>query len=294
LAGDKTKAKEILPAYFSGEEANAETGGSFYSDIRDESVALNALLDVDPSNSQVPVMAKHIVQKLNGRSWYSTQESAFSFLAIGKMARAATGNNSVAEISAGGRKMPSMNTTSVVFSRQQLQSPNITISVKGKGPLYYWWQSQGISASGADREEDKYLKVRRVFFDRFGRRIEGNSFKQNDLIVVQVTLEKSYSGEIDNVVVTDILPAGFEIENPRVKELPGTEWIKDAANPVAMDIRDDRIHFFTNLGSKKQVFYYSVRAVSPGYFRLGPVSADALYNGDYHSYSGGGNIKVVQ
>jgi uncharacterized protein YfaS (alpha-2-macroglobulin family) len=37
------------------------------------------------------------------------------------------------------------------------------------------------------------------------------------------------------------------------------------------------IHFFTNLNIAKQVFYYTVRAVSPGTFKMGPVSADAMY-----------------
>jgi uncharacterized protein YfaS (alpha-2-macroglobulin family) len=42
----------------------------------------------------------------------------------------------------------------------------------------------------------------------------------------------------------------------------------------------------------KQVFYYMVRAVSPGVFRMGPASADAMYNGEYHSYNGAGTIVV--
>jgi uncharacterized protein YfaS (alpha-2-macroglobulin family) len=294
IAGDKAKYAELLPSSFSGEESIPETGGSFYSDIRDESIALNALLDVDPSNKQIPVMANHVVAKLKQRTWYSTQESAFGFLAIGKMARAANSNNSTAEIMAGGKKIATMTNGSVKLTRQQLGNNAVDIAVKGNGPLYYWWQSQGISESGGYKEEDSYLKVRRAFYDRFGRKISGNTFKQNDMVVVQVTLEKSFSGAVDNVVATDILPAGFEIENPRIKDLPGMEWIKDATTPVAMDIRDDRIHFFTNLNTAKQVFYYTVRAVSPGTFKMGPVSADAMYNGEYHSYWGGGVIRVVQ
>jgi uncharacterized protein YfaS (alpha-2-macroglobulin family) len=34
--------------------------------------------------------------------------------------------------------------------------------------------------------------------------------------------------------------------------------------------------------------------VSPGTYKMGPVSADAMYNGEYHSYHGAGVIKVVQ
>ena len=32
----------------------------------------------------------------------------------------------------------------------------------------------------------------------------------------------------------------------------------------------------------------------PGTYRMGPVSADAMYNGEYHSYNGAGTVKVVQ
>ena len=41
-----------------------QTGGSFYSAIRDEAIALNALMDVDPGNAQIPVMAKHVTARL--------------------------------------------------------------------------------------------------------------------------------------------------------------------------------------------------------------------------------------
>jgi uncharacterized protein YfaS (alpha-2-macroglobulin family) len=37
-----------------------------------------------------------------------------------------------------------------------------------------------------------------------------------------------------------------------------------------------------------------VRAVSPGTYQLGPVQADAMYNGMYHSYNGAGIVKVLE
>ncbi|HEU4574663.1 MAG TPA: hypothetical protein VFS36_06635, partial [Chitinophagaceae bacterium] len=167
------------------------------------------------------------------------------------------------------------------------------LSVTGSGRLYYFWQAEGISSSGAYKEEDNYIKVRRRFYDRFGNLLTGNSFRQNDLIIVGITLERSFSTNIDNIVITDLLPAGFEIENPRTKEIPGMDWIKDASTPTAIDVRDDRIHFFVDAYHNKQTYYYAVRAVSPGQYKMGPVSADAMYNGEYHSYNGAGIIKVV-
>ncbi|HTQ64178.1 MAG TPA: MG2 domain-containing protein [Puia sp.] len=294
MAGDKTSFKQFLPSQFSGEESVAQSGGSFYSDIRDESLALNVLVDVDPNNVQIPLMAKHVSEKLKQRYWLSTQELAFSFLALGKIARQSAKSTATAEIRADGKIIASMNGADIKLSGQQLKADNVEIIAKGSGRLYYFWQSEGISASGNYKEEDNYLKVRKRFYDRNGRLISGNTFKQNDLIIVQLTLERSYSADIDNIVITDLLPAGFEIENPRTKDIPGMDWIKDGDSPTAMDIRDDRINFFVDLHEFKQTYYYAVRAVSPGVYRMGPVSADAMYNGEYHSYNGAGIIKVVQ
>jgi uncharacterized protein YfaS (alpha-2-macroglobulin family) len=292
VAGDKAKFKELLPSSFSGEVSVAQTGGSFYSDIRDEAISLNALLDADPSNPQIPVMAKHVADKLKQRAWYSTQECSFSFLALGKMARAANKATISADVKVNGKTVGSVEGSPLKLNAKQLGGTNIDIASKGEGRLYYYWQSEGISASGAYKEEDNFIKVRRRFFDRFGRVVDGNSFTQNDLVIVQVTLEKTYSGDVDNVVITDILPAGFEIENPRTKEIPGMEWIKDAYTPTALDVRDDRINLFVDMRSSRQIYYYAVRAVSLGNYRMGPVSAEAMYNGEYHSYNGAGVIRV--
>ena len=292
LSGDKRSFASMLPSSFSGEESVPQTGGSYYSDIRDEAIALNALLSVDPGNAQVPVMARHISAKLKSRSWLSTQERAFSFLALGKVARSANQSNATGEIRVNGKTVAKVDGGQWRGDLKTLKSSNVEIVVKGSGSLYYFWEAEGISSTGAYKEEDSYLKVRRRFYDRFGNPVTGNSFKQNDLVIVGITVERAFSTNIENVVITDLIPAGFEIENPRTKEIPGMDWIKDASTPTALDVRDDRIHFFVDVNSNKQVYYYAVRAVSPGLFKMGPVSADAMYNGEYHSYHGAGVVEV--
>ncbi len=300
-AGDKKSFTVMLPVSFTGEESVAQTGGSYYSDVRDEAISLNALIDVDPGNAQVPLMAKHVADKLKSRYWLSTQERAFAFLALGKLARSANKSDATAEIKvnlptgqAGGKTIAKVDGGQWRGDMAALKGNNIEIITRGNGRLYYFWLAEGISASGAYKEEDSYLKVRKRFYDRFGNPINGNTFKQNELIIVGITLERSFSTSIENVVLTDILPAGFEIENPRTKEIPGMDWIKNAATPTALDVRDDRIHFFVDANNNKQTYYYAVRAISPGNYKMGPVSADAMYNGEYHSYNGAGVVKVVQ
>ena len=191
-AGDKKSFTAMLPSSFSGEESVAQTGGSYYSDVRDEAIALNALIDVDPGNAQIPVMAKHVSDKLKSRYWLSTQERAFSFLALGKLARSANKSDATAEIKVNGKTIAKVDGGQWRGDMAALKGNNIEIDTKGNGRLYYFWQAEGISASGAYKEEDSYLKVRKRFYDRFGNPITGNTFKQNELIIIGITLENHF------------------------------------------------------------------------------------------------------
>ncbi|MGH2552805.1 MAG: alpha-2-macroglobulin family protein, partial [Chitinophagaceae bacterium] len=259
-AGDKKSYSAILPGSFSGEESVAQTGGSYYSDVRDEAISLNALIDVDPGNSQIGTMVKHVATKLKNRQWLSTQERAFAFLSLGKHARSANNSTVTAEIKVNGKIIAKVDGGQWMGDMKSLGSVNVEILTNGNGNLYYFWETEGISKSGKYKEEDSYLKVRKRFYDRTGKPITTNSFKQNDLIIIGISLERSFSTPVENVVITDLLPAGFEIENPRTKEIPGMDWIKDAFTPDALDVRDDRIHFFVDANSNRQTYYYAVRA----------------------------------
>jgi len=68
------------------------------------------------------------------------------------------------------------------------------------------------------------------------------------------------------------------------------QWIEDKSTPEYMDIRDDRISFFTTARSDWKHFYYMIRVVSQGTYKMGPVSADAMYDGQYNSVSGAATI----
>ncbi|HEU4609000.1 MAG TPA: alpha-2-macroglobulin family protein, partial [Chitinophagaceae bacterium] len=207
VSGDKRSYNALLPTFFSGEESVQQTGGSFYSALRDEAIALNSLLDVDPGNAQIPVMAKHVSGRLKNERYLNTQERAFSFLALGKIARSAAKSDISAEIRTNGKTIAKIE-GDWKGSSSEIKSNSLELVTKGAGRLYYSWVAEGISTHGAYVEEDSYIKVRRQFFDRFGNRIRGNTFKQNDLVIVELSLEKAYNATIENIVLTDLLPAG--------------------------------------------------------------------------------------
>ncbi len=287
--GDQASYRKLLPQSFTGEKSVTALGGSFYSYIRDEAIALNALIETDPQNAQIGIMARHLAQQMKQAAYLNTQENAFGLLALGKLAKKAGESNATATVYADGKEVGKVSGKTLVLTNQ-VQGKQVKIEAQG-GNLYYFWEMEGLNTTGEYREEDSFLKVRKEFYDRNGNRISGNIFKQNDLVVVKITLQ-STGGEVPNVVITDMLPAGLEIDNPRLGGV-GVSWITNAAEAEHFDFRDDRINIFASASPTEiKSFYYICRAVSRGTFKMGPVSADAMYNGEYHSYNGAGVVTV--
>jgi uncharacterized protein YfaS (alpha-2-macroglobulin family) len=292
LLGNQRQFRALLPTKFGGEKAAGRAlDGSFYSAIRDEALVLNALLETDPNNPIVTSLARQLSRQLRNAGWLNTQERAFALLALGKIAKRDARGNATATVSANGKALGS-------FTGKDLTIPSVanralSLRATGSGNLYYFWETEGISASGQVKEEDSYLKVRRQFLNRAGQPLGSPTFRQNDLVVVKITIEAGdAAGTVKNVAITDLLPAGLEIENARLGAVRELDWAKDAATPDYLDVRDDRINFFTTATTKEKSFYYLARAVSKGTFKLGPVSADAMYNAEYHSYNGAGTVRV--
>lgn len=290
LIGDVRSYSTILPKSYIFEQTEKQSGGSFSSPIRNQALVLNTLIDTDPNNIQIPTLARQLSMVLKQERWLSTQEQSFAFLALGKLAKKANASNITASLTSNGKIVGNFASKDLLIKNIANQS---IIRTQGKGSLYYFAQAEGLSASGKYEEIDNVLKVRKQFYSRSGQPLGEAKFKQNQLIVVKITLSTMNGLNVDNVVVTDMLPAGLEIENPRLNADRELTWIKDQSTPEHFDIRDDRINFFTTVADKPQTFYYLVRAVSKGKFQMGPVSADAMYRGEYRSYSGGG-VAVVE
>jgi uncharacterized protein YfaS (alpha-2-macroglobulin family) len=291
LAGDRKSYEHEIPKTGDFGEYERLTGLDYSSPIRNRAIVLSALVEVDPTNPKIVEFSEHLRKMINKESWISTQEAAFSFIAFGKLAKSSANSTAQAKVYVGGKSVGQMKDADITLRNNDL-TQNVRIDASGSGLTYYSWESSGIPVSGFVKEEDVNLKVRRNLYDRFGTRLSG-PIKAGDLVVVEILLTSDGS-DVDNVAVTDILPACFEIENPRLTAERGYNWIKNASDPDYIDMRDDRINIYTSLSKYAcdKKFYYQVRVTARGEFREGPVSADAMYDGQIRSYNGAGKILV--
>ena len=287
--GDTRSYATLLPKRFTDNTTGRQTGGSYASPLRNLALVLDALVDTDRDNLQIPTLARQLSGALKQSSYLNTQEAAFAFLALGKLARQTANSTATATLTAGGKSLGSMTGALLNLKRVPTNAP-LSLSARGSGNVYYFAQSEGVPAGGKIAEEDNGLRVRRAYLNREGKAL--GEIRQNDLVVVKITLSSTNGLNVENVVVTDLLPAGLEVENPRLTEARDMPWIMKPSQPDHFDLRDDRINFYTTATGTEQTFYYLARAVSKGRFITGPVSADAMYNAEYRSYNGAGIVTI--
>jgi len=114
-------------------------------------------------------------------------------------------------------------------------------------------------------------------------------------VVLKITEAKP---EYGHIMVADYLPAGLEIDNPRLVSSgdSGTlDWIEDGEEPEHTEFRDDRFTAAIDRASNDQSVFtvaYIVRAVSPGKYVLPQAYVEDMYNPSRYGRSGTGSVEV--
>ncbi|HIO47068.1 TPA: hypothetical protein EYN23_06905 [Candidatus Poribacteria bacterium] len=295
-SGELNTALNMLPPSISTQtDENRGSGGNFYSRTRTEAIMLGILVDLNENHPMTMQLVERLsdVASKNNR-WYTTQENAFAFLALGKMLRKMVNDNYTGKIIVGGKHVADFDANDTYYTDETWLGSEVRIELEGDGNCYYYWTTSGIPTGSVVQEFDKDLMVRRRYLKDNGEPITDNTFKHGSIIVAEVKI-KSLNIDLENVAIVDMLPAGFEIENPRIESRAGIPWITDQQfKPDYMDIRDDRLVFYGNFKRGTEIkFYYALRAITQGEFTLPPIAADAMYDPTKSSVASGGQIKVA-
>ena len=306
LAGEPRQATELLGQLGMPAERPREIGGMLNSDVRDAALLLSAWLDVDPKNEAVERLAQFLDRKQRDGHWSTTQDDAMALLALGKyaqrvpadkrpftgllalpegMSRAFSNTQDVHWVSSGA------DGSSARADRRSAPRGAVTVVNDGPGPLYFSSRIEGVPLEAAP-EADAGLRVRREFYDMNGTQLDATALTQGDLVVVKLTVD-TLNRNLDNIAIEELLPAGWEIENPSLSTSQQLPWIKEKSDwCLHRDIRDDRLILFTGGISGANVFYYAARAVTPGHFIYPPVTAACMYDPEIRSVSGRAQIEV--
>jgi hypothetical protein len=130
------------------------------------------------------------------------------------------------------------------------------------------------------------VDVRRDYFTTDGKPWSGETLKEGDTLIAELTIEART--DMPDALVTDLLPGGLEVENLNLGGAQQWEGVvidgidmqqhTGAADLVHEEYRDDRYAAALHLrrGQAAHVFYL-VRAVTPGSYTVPPPLAEDMY-----------------
>lgn len=156
---------------------------------------------------------------------------------------------------------------------------------EGEPPFYASLDVAGVPRS-APVADASVIKVERELFGTDGKPWTPRPLKEGEALIVRVSITADRA--MPDALLTDLLPAGLEIENFNLGD--GKQWadivvgginITDRSNEAEVrheEFRDDRYVAALKLdaGSKARVFYL-VRAVTPGSYTAPPPLVEDMY-----------------
>ena len=302
-AGRRDLAESLIPQTLPVPSPSRRLSGTLSSPVRDRAILVNTLLAVQPDHPALAALVQQLAAAGRNGQWQSTQDTAFAVLALGRYLKQ---NQSAAPYSNAELLVDAQQVAGAVDGQSicwmaPVSPGGSTLDVRVTGAddvkAHVAWVEAGVPLK-PPAPADHGMKVRRRYLDEQGRPLQANRVASGDL--VQVELSISSDTPLQNLVIEDLLPAGLEIENPRL-QTTGANVAERPSNGQAnvfadtrLDIRDDRLVIVGDLVSAGTGRYvYTARAVTPGHFVLPPVHAECMYDRGANSLFGGGSFDVA-
>jgi len=262
------------------DDKRRESGGNLGSGLRDRALIALILLKSVPDDPRLPELMTRLGAELGHGGWHSTQETSLAFMALGKYLAALDDSRPFAGTLTWPDGAQVFDETKL-FMRENIQTTGALTLEKSPADRAVFTTVLTSATPKADSHipSSQGLEVEQTLLRENGLPLEGDSVSQGDLVIMR-TRVRSTSGPIDNVVVQSLLPAGLEVENPRLATTERLDWMEEGATLEGhQDLRDDRILVFTTLDGNGWKTRFSVlRAVTPGRFTFPPVQAEAMYH----------------
>ncbi|WP_213434922.1 MULTISPECIES: alpha-2-macroglobulin family protein [Lysobacteraceae] len=292
LQGDKQRGAKAIAEGFARDETQRPLYlGDYGSRLRDDALMLALVHERGMAQPAYDARAIALGRELDARRketwfWLSTQEQ----VAIARMGKAlVTGK--------GGKAIAGkwvVGGDSVEVANVPLTARVVDVDALGKGlrfeptsaPPYY----VSYEVAGIPKEAPAPLKsvanVERTYYTPDGKAWEGGSLEEGDTLIVELAIKSEQT--MPDALVTELLPAGLEVENFNLGDakqwadvvIDGIEIADrdDASDLRHEEFRDDRYVAALKLQARGTArLFYLVRAVTPGTYAVPPTLVEDMY-----------------
>jgi uncharacterized protein YfaS (alpha-2-macroglobulin family) len=261
------------------------------SRLRDGAGLLTLASEVGAPREQLQPVVQVVDEERSASSLTSTQENAWMVLA----AQALAGDADSISL-----KVDGADRTGAFYRTWRddaLSLAPVSITNTGKTATQVVLSVAG-NPTGPEPALSRGYGIERSYYRLDGTAVSPDQVPQNERLVTVLKVTEPEAREA-RVLLVDRLPAGFEIDSPRLVEsgsVAALAWLKQEETPVATEYRDDRfVAAFDRHPTSSAVFTiaYIVRAVAPGRYVHPPASIEDMYRPERFGRTGFGTVEVT-
>ncbi|QND49250.1 hypothetical protein HB780_27420 [Rhizobium lusitanum] len=294
LYGDAQRSRNIFVDALQMSQQGLVTKVSFArsdygSSLRDGAAVLALASESRPVPPIVPELATIVAKEWQTKPYTSTQEQTWMLLA----ARALQNGDDGLTLDVNGATHTG--TYMAQMSGDALIGHPLTVTNTTRQPLAAAVTTVAAPISPLPAG-GKGFTIERKYYTLDGEEANITQAQQNEryVVVLHVTEANDWPSRI---LVTDLLPAGFEIDNPSIvnsAQLSNFDWLSDV-QPAHVEFRNDRFvaAFDQSSGSDRDLsFAYVVRAVTPGTYDHPAASVEDMYRPQFSARTAMGRMEV--
>ncbi|WP_353645389.1 alpha-2-macroglobulin family protein [Mesorhizobium sp. WSM2239] len=292
LYGDPQRSQSAFTTALQLAKSNAEHNyyrSDYGSRLRDGAAMLALAAESRPMPAVVPELVRLVSAERRAASYTSTQDEAWMLLA----ARAMKANSAAIRLTV--NDAPHTGAYSERLTGTELLDNPLVIANTGPDPVQAVVTTVAAPAQPLPAGGNGFT-IERTYYRLDGTEANVTQATQNERFVVVLKVEELSSWP-SRVLVTDLLPAGFEIDNPRLissAELANFGWLA-RTEAAHLEFRDDRFvaAFNRDAGSDRSVsMAYVVRAVTPGVYAHPAASVEDMYRPQFSARTATGMMEV--
>lgn len=295
-AGQQEAAKTLVQNLPSEVKPYQELGYSYGSDLRDKAIILETLLLIGERTKAFDMLKEISISLSDNSKWMSTQTIAWCL----KSAAAYAGDTQTGPLkfayAYNGKDVDAstdLPVAQVDLPVDGVKSSSLSFSNKTSGTLFVRVVSEGTPARGDETEDANNLNISIAYTDMRGNPIDPGNLEQGTQFMASVTVSNpGYRGSYKNMVLNQIFPSGWEINNLRLTD---DETTLGGDVPTYQDIRDDRVYTFFDLASStKKTFRVQLTASFAGTYYLPSVTCEAMYDKSIYARKKGQVVTVFK
>ena len=281
LVGREDVAQDLISKTTALPSGYSEHDETFGSDVRDQSIQLMTLCLLD-KGKEAATLVEELSKQLSSDDWLSTQSTAFALVALSDYLAKYRVDGAMDFTYACGGKDGQVKTDKNIWSETLLDKAGTSASVElkntGKSTLFARIITEGIPEQGEEKAYANGVSLAVSYVDLNGSPVNVAQLEQGTNFSAVVTVKTPSARGYNNLVLSEIFPAGWEILNTRFLNESATDSLSAGVN--YQDIRDDRVYSYIDrmpAGSQVTV-KINLCAVYPGRFYLPPVYCEAMYD----------------